>query len=183
MAMLEDKLLIWRLKRGHEPALVRVYMKYRSLLLKLACGLVRDTGTAEDLVQDVFVSLAESADRLRVNGSLKGYLIRSVLNRTRNFHRAKGLRQCRDAGTLERTATEEAGPERWVVHHDQLEHLHRALAQLPSEQREVVTLHLRAELTFREIARVQEASINTIQSRYRYGVEKLRALMNSECEP
>jgi RNA polymerase sigma factor (sigma-70 family) len=183
MAMLEDKLLIWRLKRGHEPALVRVYAKYKNLLLKLACGLVRDTGTAEDLVQDVFVGLAESVDRLRVNGSLKGYLIQSVLNRARNFHRAKNLRQSRDAGTPERIAPEEMGPERWVLHHDQLDRLHRALAQLPPEQREVVTMHLRAELTFREIARLQEASINTVQSRYRYGLEKLRALMNSELEP
>lgn len=183
MAMLEDKLLIWRLRRGHEPAMVRVYTKYRNLLLKLACGLVRDTGTADDLVQDVFVNLAESADRLRVNGSLKGYLIQSVINRTRNFHRTKNLRQLRDAGTPERTAPEETGPERWVVQHDQLEHLHRAFEQLPLEQREVVTMHLRAELTFREIARLQETSINTVHSRYRYGIEKLRALMNSELEP
>jgi RNA polymerase sigma-70 factor (ECF subfamily) len=182
MAMLEDRLLIWRLKRGHEPALVRVYTKYKNLLLKLACGMVGDVGTAEDLVQDVFVSLAESADRLRINGSLKGYLIQSVVNRARNFHRAQSLRQSRDARTSQRTAAEEIGPERWVLHHDQLEHLHRALEQLPPEQREVVTMHLRAELTFREIARLQETSINTVQSRYRYGIEKLRTLMNSEFE-
>ncbi len=93
MAMLEDRLLIWRLKHGQEPAMVRVYTKYKNLLLKLACGLVRDPGSAEDLVQDVFVSLAEAADRLRVNGSLKGYLIQSVVNRARNFHRAQSLRQ------------------------------------------------------------------------------------------
>ncbi len=183
MAMLEDKLLIWRLKRGHEPALVRVYMKYRSLLLKLACGLVRDTGTAEDLVQDVFVSLAESVDRLHVNGSLKGYLIQSVINRARNLNRAQNVRRSGNHGADDIVAPDEARPERWVLHHDQLEHLHRALEQLPSEQREVVTLHLRAELTFREIARLQEVSINTVQSRYRYGIEKLRALMNSEFEP
>ncbi len=183
MAMLEDRLLIWRLKRGHEPALVRVYTKYKNLLLKLACGLVRDTGTAEDLVQDVFVSLAESAGRLRVTGSLKGYLIQSVLNRARNFHRAMSVRRGGNPGTEDRAAPEETRPERWVLHHEQLQHLHRALEQLPLEQREVVTLHLRAELTFREIARLQDASINTVQSRYRYGLEKLRALMNSELEP
>jgi len=44
-------------------------------------------------------------------------------------------------------------------------------------------MHVRAELTFREIARLQNASINTVQSRYRYGLEKLRALMNGELEP
>jgi len=180
--MLEDKLLLWKLKRGHEPAMVRVYLKYRRLLLKLACGLVRDTGTAEDLVQDAFVSLAESVSRLRVNGNLKGYLIRSVVNRARNLRRANSARRGNPV-TDDLPAPDEVRPDRWVLHNDQLQHLHRALEQLPPEQREVVTLHLRADLTFREIARLQDVSINTVQSRYRYGLEKLRALMNSELEP
>ena len=182
MAMLEDRLLIWRLKRGHEPAMARVYAKYKNLLLKLACGLVRDTAAAEDVVQDVFVGLAESVDRLKVGGSLKGYLIQSVLNRARNLHRANAVRRNGNPVTEDVPATEEVRPDRWVLHHDQLQHLHEALRQLPPEQREVVTLHLRADLTFREIARLQNASINTVQSRYRYGLEKLRTLMNSEFE-
>jgi len=181
--MLEDKLLLWKLKRGHEPAMVRVYLKYRRLLLKLACGLVRDTAAAEDLVQDAFVSLAESVGRLRVNGSLKGYLIQSVINRARNVHRAAHVRRDGNPVTDDLAAPDEVRPDRWVLHDDQLQHLHRALEQLPPEQREVVTLHLRADLTFREIARLQNVSINTVQSRYRYGRDKLRALMNSELEP
>jgi len=183
MTMLEDKLLIWRLKRGHEPALVRVYTKYRRLLLKLACGLVRDTASAEDIVQDVFVGLAESAHRLRPDGSLKGYLIQSVLNRARNLRRSEKARRGSDTDQGDLPAPAESRPDRWVLHHDQLQYLHRALEQLPWEQREVVTMHVRAELTFREIARLQNASINTVQSRYRYGIEKLRALMNGELEP
>lgn len=183
MAILEDKLLIWRLKRGQEPAMARVYAKYKNLLLKLACGLVRDTASAEDIVQDVFVSLAESVDRLRIDGSRKGYLIQSVVNRARNFHRAAGVRGRVNPGAEHIDASEEVRPDRWVLQSDQLECLHHALTQLPPEQREVVTLHLRAELTFREIARLQEVSINTVQSRYRYGLEKLKILMNGELEP
>lgn len=53
----------------------------------------------------------------------------------------------------------------------------RALAELPVEQREVITLHLHAEMTFREIALQLGHSINTVQSRYRYGIEKLRTLL------
>jgi RNA polymerase sigma factor (sigma-70 family) len=182
MAMLEDRLLIRRLKRGHEPAMVRVYAKYRRLLLKLACGLVRDSAAAEDLVQDVFIRLAQSADRLQVNGSLKGYLIQSVVNGARNVNRDQRRSRCEALGPGEIVGPDEDRPDRWVLHHDRLRLLHAALAQLPPEQREVVTLHLRAELTFREIARLQDVSINTVQSRYRYGLEKLRAQMNGEFE-
>ena len=58
----------------------------------------------------------------------------------------------------------------------------RALAQLPQEQRQVVVLHLLSSLRFREIAQQTGESVNTIQSRYRYGLAKLQSLLNGEVE-
>ena len=58
--------------------------------------------------------------------------------------------------------------------------LYGALAELPYEQREVIVLHLHGELRFREIARYQGVSTNTVQSRYRYGLDKLRTLLKQE---
>jgi RNA polymerase sigma-70 factor (ECF subfamily) len=54
--------------------------------------------------------------------------------------------------------------------------------QLPYEQREVFILHVQGDMTFQQIAEQIGASINTVQSRYRYGIEKLRSLLNTECE-
>ena len=56
----------------------------------------------------------------------------------------------------------------------------RALKQLPFEQREVILLHLKGQMTFREIAERQRVSTNTVQSRYRYGIRKLRTLLRPE---
>jgi DNA-directed RNA polymerase specialized sigma24 family protein len=53
------------------------------------------------------------------------------------------------------------------------------VAQLPAEQRQAVVLHVLGSLRFREIAHQTGESINTIQSRYRYGIRKLRSLLNS----
>jgi hypothetical protein len=50
-----------------------------------------------------------------------------------------------------------------------------AMAELLLEQREVVTLRFEAGMGFRQIARIQNASVNTVQGRYRYGMEKLRS--------
>ena len=61
--------------------------------------------------------------------------------------------------------------------------IHQALAKLPDQQREVIILRLRAEMKFHEIARMLSVSINTVQSRYRYGIEKLKYLLNGELEP
>ena len=58
----------------------------------------------------------------------------------------------------------------------------RALAQIPYEQREVVVLHLHGDMKFREIAGLRAVSTKTIQSRYRYGLDKLRSILNSEAE-
>lgn len=56
----------------------------------------------------------------------------------------------------------------------------RCNARLPYEQREVITLRMEANMPFRQIAGMQKTSISTVNARYRYGIEKLRSLLNSE---
>jgi RNA polymerase sigma factor (sigma-70 family) len=55
-----------------------------------------------------------------------------------------------------------------------------AMTELSFEQREVLSLRFEAGLPFRQIAKIQNRSVNTVEGRYRYGIEKLRSLMNSE---
>jgi len=69
MSIVEDKLLIWRFKRGSRNALQRIYEKYVVCLVTLAAALLNDVSTAEDIAHDVFVSFAQSAERLRLEGS------------------------------------------------------------------------------------------------------------------
>jgi len=69
-----------------------------------------------------------------------------------------------------------------MIHDEELGRLADALATLPYEQREVIVLHLNGDLTFREIAVVQGMSINTVRSRYRYGIDSLRSMLNGEVE-
>ncbi|OHB83890.1 MAG: hypothetical protein A2Z38_11725 [Planctomycetes bacterium RBG_19FT_COMBO_48_8] len=73
-------------------------------------------------------------------------------------------------------------PERWIIHGEELYRLNNAMSQLPYPQREVVILHLQGDMKFKTIAKSQNVSINTVQSRYRYGLDKLRSLLNSEVE-
>jgi len=58
--------------------------------------------------------------------------------------------------------------------------LARALGELPDEQREVIALKIFQDFSFREIASVCGLSINTAASRYRYGIEKLRASLEGK---
>jgi len=58
--------------------------------------------------------------------------------------------------------------------------LAHAMTQLPYEQREVIILHLQSSMRFRQIAKSKGVSANTIRSRYRYGLDKLRSILNGE---
>jgi len=178
--MIEDKLLIWRFKSGDRAALARIYEKYKNNLLRIATGLLNQANVAEDIVHDVFVSLAQSADQLKLSGNLKAYLATCVANRVRNSNRA---RQRQMAVSLDETAPvipDSDKPERWIIHNEELDKLNNAMAQLPYNQREVVILHVQGGMKFKAIAKSQNVSINTVQSRYRYGLDKLRSLLNSE---
>ena len=83
--MIEDKLLIYRFKQNRNGALRSIYDKYKVELLKLAVMLTRDINIAEDVVHDVFVRFAQSAERINITGSLKSYLVTSVINNVRNL--------------------------------------------------------------------------------------------------
>ena len=67
-----------------------------------------------------------------------------------------------------------------LVCNEQLETLSGALAELPFEQREILMLHLHGQMTFRAIAKARQISTNTAKSRYRYGIDKLRSILNGE---
>ena len=177
--MLEDKLLVWRFKRGCEQAACRIYEKYKDYLLTLATALLSDSSAAEDAVHDVFVSFAEGIGSFELNGSLKHYLAVCVLNRARNMSKARGQHTV-GLDEAEQVVSESMRPDHLVVHSEESQRLEDKLNVLPYEQREVVVLHLKAGMKFREIAELQGTSINTIQSRYRYGLEKLRSLLDEE---
>jgi RNA polymerase sigma factor (sigma-70 family) len=179
--MFDDERLKWKFKRGSDDALTLIYEKYLDSMLTLAMGLLNDAAAAEDVVQDVFVSFAQSRHNFRVRGSLSGYLATSVVNRVRDYQRRRRRRAAGgDAGC--RVSTEATAPDEAVILSEQAKHLTAAVAELPDEQREVVLLRLKAGMKFRDIARLQQTSVNTVLSRYRYGLERLRSLLNGEVE-
>jgi RNA polymerase sigma factor (sigma-70 family) len=179
--MLEDEWLKWKLRHGSPDALAQVYEKYVDTMLTLAMGLLNNRAAAEDVVQDVFLSFARSAKDLRSQGSLRSYLATSVLNRVRDSRRQRQRQAGRDAGLC--VSAESPGPERVAILAEETARLNGAVAELPDEQREVVLLRLKANLKFRDIAKLQQTSLNTVLGRYRYGLDRLRSRLNGEVEP
>jgi RNA polymerase sigma-70 factor (ECF subfamily) len=177
---IEDVLLIWKFRHGSKEALARIYEKYESGLLTLAANLLGEPNAAEDVLQDVFISFVQSQDKFRLTGSLKGYLATCVANRSRDHLRRKQRLKTAPLDEAQHVGANSDGPVKLAENNEQKQQLQQALTQLPYEQREVVSLHLHGDLKFRQIAKLQNVSIKTAQSRYRYGLDKLRSLLDGE---
>ncbi|MBN2589074.1 MAG: RNA polymerase sigma factor [Sedimentisphaerales bacterium] len=178
--MVEEKLLILKFKLGDTDALRRIYEKYKNDLLKLAIALLNDVNIAEDVVEEVFTAFAQSAATIRIHGNLKSYLTICVANRIRNTKRDRQRHQACDITESEGLVCQSRRPEQWAMINEEMELLSQALVQIPYEQREVLSLYMQGDITFKQIAKIQNASINTVQGRYRYGLNKLRSLLNGE---
>ena len=130
-------------------------------------------------MHDVFVQLAQSPEKVRLRGNLRSFLATCVVNRVRNANKATNCGERAAWMRLKRSPRMIPGPSGGSSPMSDSQ-ANNALAQLPYEQREAVLLHLQAGMKFRDIAKSQGVSINTVQSRYRYGLDKLRSLLDGE---
>jgi RNA polymerase sigma-70 factor, ECF subfamily len=177
--MLEDRVLLWRLKRGDGEALRRIYEKYRVCLMSLATGLLGSREAAEDVLHDVFVNFAAKAVKLEIAGELRSYLATSIVNKVRDKLKKRSSSEVglTAAGDV---AGDAPGVVETVARAEEIAMLREAMKTLPREQREVLMLRVHGRMRFEEIAKVQGTISGTARARYRYGLEKLRSLMNGE---
>ena len=181
MGPIIDRYLVHRAREGDSEAFCRIYEKYRDSLLVSAIALSNDVNIAEDSVQDTFVYFAEHLDGFSLTGTLKGYLATCVANRVRYHIRSK-RRRFSGMEEAEEIQSNLCEPSDGIILNEQLKKLAMALTKLPPEQREVIVLHTQGKMKFRAIAKSLNISLNTVKSRYRYGIGKLRTLLKTEVE-
>jgi RNA polymerase sigma-70 factor (ECF subfamily) len=143
----------------------RLYDEFGAGLYRYAVILLADAGAAEDAIQQVFAALLRNAGPIENEAH---YLRRAVRNECYSMLRGRTRRGKEVARPLlEPVATE------GVDHAERLA-LEAAMRELPVEQREVVHLHVFEGWTFQEVADGCGESINTVASRYRYALARLR---------
>ena len=175
--MHQDKKLIQQMKTGDKDALRILYVEHKDFLLTLANALLHDRSLAEDVVHDVFVNFTRNISDFQLTGKLKAYLAACAANQARTLLRRKKIHAKTADFEIEPQADTSPCP---VESKETTEKLRTSLATLPEEQREVVVLRVKAGLKFKEIAQIQKTTTPTVQGRYRYGIDKLRSLLNGE---
>ena len=162
-----------RLAADDASALGMIWDLYSSDLLGYLVSILCSRHDAEDVLQELFGTIARKRAAVARVRLLKPYLFRSARNAALNYiKRSKRMRE----------RTREISE--WLVldgkaeaRDEQTGQVEAALASLPEKQRSVIVLKFYRNKTFREIGEMLIISENTAGSRYRYGMNKLRGLL------
>ena len=147
-------------------------------LVRLARLFTDDRNAAEDLVQEAFIRLHRSVDRIRDPDKAAPYLRSILLNLARD-HNRRGLMSLRHAEALTPDSSPEA-PEDRVILNDQQSKVIEALEDLPPRQRECLLLRFYFDLTEREIGATLQISPNSVKTHCRRGMDSLRKNLEVE---
>jgi len=159
-----------------DRAVIELYSQHYRALVRLAALLVRDTQTAEEVVQDSFVAMHGGWQRLRDTEKALAYLRQAVVNRSRSVLRHR---------TVVDKNLQKAPPDMPSAEHGALVLLERsavvaALRDLPDRQREALVLRYYADLSEAEIATAMGISRGAVKSHTARGMSALRAALEQE---
>ena len=157
--------------RGEQDALEALYQSARAAVYALALSVLKNTHDAQDVTQDTFVRVYESARFYRPQGTPMAW----ILTIARNLARMK-LREGAKAAELDE-AQWDAIPAESSVSAEERHLLQDALGGLADQERQIVLLHAVSGLKHREIAQLMELPLATVLSKYHRALKKLRSLM------
>jgi RNA polymerase sigma factor (sigma-70 family) len=159
-----------------------VVRRERSRLLNFIRRRVPDPRDAEDILQDVFYALVQANRLVMPIDHVAGWLFRVARNRITDLFRSRRATAFADPGSANEDdaawedllPSPDAGPEALYVRQVLLDELANALDELPDEQRAVFVAHEFEGRSFKQIAADTGVSVNTLLSRKRYAVLRLR---------
>ena len=182
---LNDEALLQLIARSQENALSELYDRYSRLVYSVALNATADPSQAEEITQDVFVRVWESARTYRADqGRVATWLTSIARSRAIDVYRRSRVRgenlhiSWEEAESLDPPAPQDVEAEadlaqrqRWV---------RWAVAQLPAEQQQALGLAFFQGLSHAEIAQALGEPLGTIKTRIRLAMQKLRQLLYTE---
>jgi RNA polymerase sigma-70 factor, ECF subfamily len=176
-----DEELIDRVRWREEPALAAIYDRYSRLIYTIALRIVGDRESAEEVTQDVFQAVWQSAGSFQPTGNFSAWLIgiarHRAIDATRSRrHRARAREELLDdERVLSRGSADDGYADMLMLRAV----VRAALAELPAAQRQAIELGYYGGLTHSEIAAQLGEPVGTVKSRMRMGLIKLRELLKT----
>jgi RNA polymerase sigma-70 factor (ECF subfamily) len=174
----EDQKLLASFAGGDRAALGELATRYERPLLGLALGLLGSRELAEEAVQDSWVRVVRAAGQFKEKSSVRTWLYRIVINRSRDIARRERSQRVRLNG---KTRPGEAGGSP-AADTETRAAVRQAVGALSAVEREAVLLCHHADLTHTQAAEILQVPLGTLKSRVRSGLSRLERSLRSEVE-
>jgi RNA polymerase sigma-70 factor, ECF subfamily len=184
-AGIADEDLILRIHRGDAAAFEVVFGRHSDAAFSLAYRMCGRRTTAEDIVQEAFLSLWRGGARYdRTRGTVRSWVLGVVHHRAVDLFRRDSLRTARDVSDDEALEAQRApgSPARDVGRRDDAAAVRIALSDLPDDQRHVIVLAYFGSYSHTEIAAMLRIPTGTVKGRMRLGMSKLRLSLGALAE-
>ncbi|MDA0990316.1 MAG: sigma-70 family RNA polymerase sigma factor [Verrucomicrobia bacterium] len=178
-----DSDMLARYRQGDVDALEQLMARHHRMLYGYIVNMTAGQDGADDIYQEVWLKVIKKLDGYR-NNNFPGWLVRiahnAVIDRVRKKRPEISLDQENDGGhNLGQTLVAgDPAPSANLDAGALGQQIAAAVARLPRDQREVFLMRAQANLSFKEIARIQRVSINTALARMQYALTKLRPLLH-----
>ncbi len=182
-----DEQLMLRYRDGDAAAFDELYGRHRGGVFRYVLRQVGLRSASEEIFQEIWIKIVTSRLRYRVEARFATFLYHVAHNCVMDHFRRKtplhliSLDDDEDAGH-QVAGPERDQPERAVALRQSAARLLNALAMLPAEQRDAFLLHEEGGLTLEEIAEVTAVGRETVKSRLRYALAKLRQGVEHEAD-
>ena len=181
-----DEQLMQAYATGNDPAFATLYDRHSLRVWRYVYRHVGEQAVADDLVQDVWLSVVRQAPRYEVRAKFTTWLFTLAHNRMVDYLRTRRQHTSLDAGDDESLALAETlaansgyGPLRRIESRQQAQQLLAALDALPHAQREAFVLQAEADMSVAEIAQATGVGLETAKSRLRYARAALRRTLET----
>jgi RNA polymerase sigma-70 factor (ECF subfamily) len=175
-----DEALMSAWAAGDAAAFAPLYARHRTRLYRFLLRQLRDAALADEFFQDTWQRVITARASWKPEAAFSTWLFRIAHNRLADHWRSLQHRPPAPEDADERIlrVADPNTPERQLSEFEQRRRLQMALDELPEEQREVLTLRLEQELTLEEIGEIAGVGRETVKSRLRYAMDKLRARLS-----
>ena len=163
--------------RGDEQAFEQLLLAYRNFVYNYLYRYGIEKHNRDDLFQDIFLKVHQSASRYRPSKPLRPWLVSIVLNTVRNFHRDRGRRKHFMAHFKTLSGNHPSATPDWQSHQSGLDEqveqqstvmwLEHRIRTLPERQREVLVMSTLKGMRMKEIAKVMTLPENTVKTHLR----------------
>ena len=182
--ILSDAVLVSQYASGNEWALAQLIERHKSRIYSFIFSKVKDRDLSDDIFQETFIKVINTIRKQNYNeeGKFLPWVMRIshnlIIDHFRKQSKVKFQRDQEEYSVFSKMIDSQLNIENSMIAGQIEDDLHTLILKLPQDQQEIIRLRLYDDLTFKEIAELNQISINTALGRMRYAIVNLRKMIN-----